>query len=697
MNRKTFLMRLWLSWIATVYQSLISLLLAPIKFLLAATPESTGVEPVIFYIAPNGNDEWSGKLREPNQFNTDGPWATSERVRNAIHELKHDQSGILNQPIQVFLREGNYFLKAPLMFTHEDSGQGNFSISYSAYQDEKPVISGGRQILGWQEVSLNGKRLWIAQLPDVENGQWFFRQLWVNGQRCTRARYPNQGYLQIADVPDTNPETQWNQGQSRFHFRNGDLKAWTTLDDAEVVVMAYWQEWRASITNIDESQQLIYFDQKSATRIKPGDLYYIEHAFELLDTPGEWYLQKRTGKLYYLPRPHENLSNVEVIAPVIPHLIHFKGTPETGQFVDNILFNDLTFAHAEWYKRGAAQAAFFVPGAVYLEGTRSCKFTRCTFAHLSSYALELADGCQHNHFVGCQIFDLGAGGIKIGEPLIQNNYNQQTFNNEIIDCKIYNGGHIFHSAVGIWVGQSYGNRITHNHIYDFYYTGISIGWTWGYGSTLAKDNIIEFNHIHHIGLLSNGDGPLLNDKGGIYTLGVQPGTVIRYNKIHDIQAFNYGGWGIYLDEGSSQILIEKNLVYRTRDGGFHQHYGKENIIQNNIFAFGTVAQIRRSTPEPHLSFTFERNIVYWQEGTLLFGNWADSNFLFDYNIYWQVGGKEIRFDNVSWQEWKAKGKDQNSIIADPLFVAPEQGDFRLSPNSPAFQLGFQPISWVRNQ
>ena len=104
-----------------------------------------------------------------------------------------------------------------------------------------------------------------------------------------------------------------------------------------------------------------------------------------------------------------------------------------------------------------------------------------------------------------------------------------------------------------------------------------------------------------------------------------------------------------------------------------------------------LAQVRRTRLEPHLSFTFERNIVYWKQGKLLDGRWGDFKFAFEHNIYWHTGEEDIRFANLSWDEWQAKGMDKNSLIADPLFIAPERGDFRLKPNSPAFKLGFKPL------
>src|SRR5262249_4189600 len=158
--------------------------------------------------------------------------------------------------------------------------------------------------------------------------------------------------------------------------------------------------------------------------------------------------------------------------------------------------------------------------------------------HVSSYALELARGCEQNRVVGCDLCDLGAGGVKIGEPAIRDETALQTHDNRVTDCRIHAGGRCFHQAVGLWIGQGFINLIALNAMHDFYYTGISVGWTWGYDKALAHGNVVEQNDIYDI-----GQG-WLSDMGGIYTLGLQPGTVIRANRFHDIAAHAYGGWGI---------------------------------------------------------------------------------------------------------------------------------------------------------
>jgi hypothetical protein len=331
---------------------------------------------------------------------------------------------------------------------------------------------------------------------------------------------------------------------------------------------------------------------------------------------------------------------------------------------------------------------------------RSCSFEQCRFTQLGNYGLELARGCQANRIRHCEFSYLGAGGLKIGETAIRTQAAEQSGNNEVSDCHIHDGGLMFASAIGIWIGQSPGNRVVHNLIHDFYYTGISIGWTWGYGPALASNNTVVLNHIHHIGVKSDGDGPILSDMGGIYTLGRQPGTIIRSNLWHDVAAIHYGGWGIYFDEGSSGIVAENNLVYRTTHGGFHQHYGETNVVRNNIFAFARDHQIQRTRPEPHVSFTFVTNIVYFDSGTLLTGSLKDNRMEFDWNDYFDAR-PDAKPDQLqlgpggTWQKWQERGHDRHSVVADPRFVAPKQNDFHLHADSPALKLGFQPFDLGR--
>jgi hypothetical protein len=182
-----------------------------------------------------------------------------------------------------------------------------------------------------------------------------------------------------------------------------------------------------------------------------------------------------------------------------------------------------------------------------------------------------------------------------------------------------------------------------------------VGWSWGYAPTRAHHNRILRNHIRDIG---HG---VLSDMGGVYTLGVSPGTVVEGNLIHDITSHDYGGWGLYTDEGSTGIVMRNNLVFRTTSGGFHQHYGRDNVIENNVLAAARDWQLQRTKVEEHTSFVFRRNIVWWNSpAPLVRGDWT-KGLETDHNCYWNAAGP-VRFPGqVKLADRQAAGQDEGSI------------------------------------
>jgi hypothetical protein len=684
-----------------------SLLLAILAGLapVASQPQAHAASPVTIFVATNGNDAWTGKQSEPVRGKNDGPVLTIEQ---ALKLSRHQRESNPGTPVSIVIRKGEYFLNAPVVLKPTDSG-----LAVKQFRKEKAVVSGGRPIRGWREATVGGLRCWETQLPADALNDGSFRELWVNGKRAVRARHPNHGYLAIAALPDKTAD--WTKGQRRFEFKSGDIKAFPGLTNAEAIAMTRWVESRLPITGIDESAHIINFSKRSVFQLDPGDLYYLEGAPEFLDQAGEWCLSPG-GLLRYAPLPRETPGDANVVAPRLAQVLRFEGAPDSGRVVEGVTFEGITFSHTEWCfpdgfasaanrpeidpspdpeVGGFAQAAIGVPAAVWGQGMRKCVFRNCEFVNLGTYALELGRGSSSNLVSHCTFASLGGGGIKIGETAIRSEPKLIASDNEVSDCTLENGGLMFHSAIGIWIGQSPGNRLLHNDIHDFYYTGISVGWTWGYATALASNTIVEFNRVHHIGVRSDGDGPILSDMAGIYTLGKQPGTLIRNNLWHDTAGLRYGGWGIYFDEGSSGILAENNIVYRTTHGGFHQHYGETNLVRNNIFAFARDYQLQRSRVEDHVSFSFQTNIVYFDSGVLFGSEWSGDKFRIDYNDYYDArtagGAKAINLGPCSWKDWQERGNDLHSILADPGFTSVAKLDFSLTKDSPALKLGFRPI------
>jgi hypothetical protein len=661
---------------------------------------SAPARDVVFYAGPRSSGVWYCE-------STNATMSGSESLvsdLSAMIEAVRTSRKLLgpNSHATIFLHGGTYELAAPLKLTPEDSG-----LTITAYGDETPVISGGQRITGWKNVP--GKPgWWETKIPSVRKGTWYFRSLFVNGRRAERARTPNAGSFfsmqgeRFGDKP------------VQFHFKFGDIKPeWADDPDIELVGLETWISYRLHIRTLNTESNSVQLSGDAAawTHETGGGRYFIENTMDALDTPGEWYLNRKTGVLTYFALPGEDLDHAEVFAPRLNTLVLFNGDFKAKCPVREVTLRGLTFSHTDWDMPAKGfvdgQAAVEISGDVRAEAATDCTIENCTFTLLANYALELGRGCQQDKVIGCDMTDIGAGGVRIGEANAQSNPFWQNHNHIITDNHIHDVGRIYPSAIGVLIQQSGTNLVAHNEIDHLYYTAISTGWTWGYEKTPCCGNIIEFNHLHDI-----GQG-VLSDMGAVYTLGPQKGTVVRNNLIHDVVSFSYGGWGLYADEGSSDILFENNIVYNTKTGGFHQHFGFENVVSNNIFADGQQWQLQFTRPEDHRSFMFVNNIVYWTQGGLLDGVFNKGQTLMKSNLYWNASSSTINFaptslqggeDNdqiaaarvkapvVSLEQWQAQGHDQGSIVADPRFVAPEKFDFTLEPDSPALKLGFKPIN-----
>ncbi|BDZ55607.1 hypothetical protein GCM10025870_26800 [Agromyces marinus] len=480
-----------------------------------------------------------------------------------------------------------------------------------------------------------------------------------------RPRHPRDGFLRIEEQEGLDPNGSFVgtlfDGADRFRYREGDLPDLVDETAVEVVVPHYWVQERMPIRSIDPERREIVSSLRSIFALRDDAAndfarYYLDNVGEAFgQVAGEWYLDAGAeggSVIRYAPRDGEDVATLEVRMPVLDVFVRATGTPEKP--VRGIRFEGVRFLEADFDEVPAAvppfgvredpmlpadgrfaadvQAASTVPAAVQFTYARSCAIIGGAVERVGGYGVSFGDGCRGNLVSGVRFDDLGAGAIRSGGSV---DASSEAFNsaNEVSDCEITRGGRVYPSCVAVLFQHGSHNVIAHNRISDFFYTGISVGWMWDYLDSPSQGNRIEGNHVFDL-----GQG-LLNDMGGVYLLGIAPGTVVLGNHIHDVQCANYGGWGIYLDEGSSYVVIEGNVVHDVSSQAYHHHYGREVTIRNNVWAYGGHGQVSITRPESHVSFTFERNIVVGDGSPGFMGTEGDRDvrnytILSDLNLFW---------------------------------------------------------------
>ena len=669
-----------------------------LAFLAALSAASLGIAADV-HVAVDGSDTGPGTEARPVRS-----------LRRALDRVREIRTAAPDRatPVVVEVADGRHELAATLVLSPEDSGTEKSPTVVRAAPSARPVVSGGCVVSGWQVDDVQGRPRWTSTLPDVASGGWRFAQLFVNDQRRFRPTLPAGGWHTIAGKIAPS-EAAAGKGHDRFAFSGDALRPdWANLGDIEVVAVHRWTMSRMPIAAFepnpeDPATRIVRFAGRTRANVDwcsfpKGNRFLVENVREALGEPGSWYLDRATGTLTYCPQDGETPATTTVIAPRLDRLVELRGDVAEGRFVTHVRFEGLTFAHGNWTLpeggQSFPQAEVSVGGAIAATAARQVVLSSCAVRHVGRYAIEFGAGCRDCTVERCELVDCGGGGVLIGTsggpqswgtPGIAAGPEGAVAGINVRDCTIAHGGRIHSAAVGVWIGHASSCTVERCDIHDLTYTGVSVGWVWGYGESRARDNQILRNHIYAIG---HG---VLSDMGAVYTLGVSPGTRVEGNHIHDITSHDYGGWGLYTDEGSTGITMRKNLVYQTSSGGFHQHYGRDNVIENNAFAAARDWQLQRTRVEDHTSFRFERNIVWWDRDVpLVKGNWT-KGLVTRGNCYWHAGGPVLFPGGEDLAARQVAGQDEGSIVADPRFADPVRGDFTLAADSPAVALGFEPL------
>ncbi len=567
-------------------------------------------------------------------------------------------------------------------------------------------ISGGVPITGWTRARENTYSAIVPELLSVN-------QLFVNDRRIVRTRVPmNQSdYLQYA-APLKDPI----QARYGFQYAPGQFE-YKSLSDAMVVVYHSWTTSHHYIDRLITENNTIFFTNPSdrpigAVGVQARRRFHIENVCEAL-VPNSFCFVNDTKTVYLMTDGSYDPLTAQVITSVNDFVLVLASDDAT-QPIHDLFVENVTIQHGAWnigrYEQADYQAAaFLTSAALFVANATSIVLSNVEISHTGTYGLWIKEGTTNIDLINSLVTDTGAGGVRIGQMISP--VPTPTCSITIISNEVSYGGNVFPSGVAVISHRAVDVLIADNIIHHHRYTGISVGWQWGYDPSSTSHVRIQGNYIYNVGQ------HILNDQGGIYTLGIQPGTVIAANVIKNVFSFSNFMWGIYLDEGSSQILVSSNVVYNTGWAALFQHYGANNTIVNNVFARASLlppphpdddypdGDIHIALAEAHTSWTFSRNIVYdTYHGTnhSVYNSAPMVLAPFDNNVYYNPYGTRLLFGSqqTSFEEWQQTGQDKNSVMENPLFVGDvNQCDFfTIQSNSPAAKLGFsnltKPLAWT---
>ncbi len=643
---------------------------------------------VHLYVAPTGNDAWSGRLAAPNRDQTDGPFATLEGAREAIRAMKK-AGGLPPDGVMVELSAGTYERDRTFELKVEDSGEADSPIVYRAAQGAEVRLVGGKVVTGWKRVTdpavLNRldpvargkimqadlKAQGITDYGQVASGGL---ELFFQDQPARLARWPNAGFVKIRDITEEAPNVIHGRKGSQvgdFHYEGDRPKRWT--DENDIWLHGYWfWDWSDEyqrVESVDLQQQLIRLAKPyHGSGYLRGARYYALNVLAELDEPGEWQLNRKTGLLYFLPPTPIERGN-----PMVSVLESLVNT----QDVSHVSFQGLILESV----RGTP---------IRVAGGTGTRVVGCTIRNTGDKGVEI-NGGQNNAVIGCDIYNTAGGGVTLsgGDLQTLTPAGNLAENNHIHHYSRWK--RTYTPAVGI---TGVGNLIRHNLFHDAPHNAVQLG---------GNEHIIELNEFHHVCLET--------DDVGAFYMGrdwTQRGNIVRYNYFHHLGKHG-GGVGvmaIYLDDWASGTKVVGNVCYKAGRavliGG-----GRDNTVENNVFVDCTPSVHVDSrglgwaksyfdgsdnTLVDRLNAVDYRNPPWSTRYPQLLTLYDDEPAIAKGNVIARnisVGGRWVDLlDGLTDEVVKLQ---DNLVDSDPRFVDREKENFRLKDDSPAFHLGFKPI------
>ena len=647
------------------------------------------------YVSPQGNDDQNGSAEQPIK--------TLQKAK----DLAASYAG--KQEANIILVDGTYYLDETLVFNFKDSGTEEFPINFRAAHEGAAVISGGKELsLNWQPYQ-NG--IYRASVDGDVN----IDQLYINGQRQRMARFPNA-------VEGKNVFDAWELIHTKEPDPKNDplnperIASWSNPEGAYVHAMhsALWGDMHWLVNGKNEDGSLDLEGGWQNNRPSPMHPRYrmAENVFEELDVPGEWFFNQAEGTLYYYPLEEINLASAKIEIVRLKHLIEFRGTKEKP--VRFINLQGLVFKHAaRSFMENKEQLlrsdwTVYRGGAIVYDGAEDCSVTDCEFDQLGGNSIFVNNYNRRLSFKSCYIHHGGANGIAfVGDPAMVRSplfrYGKQDFEKIdrtpgpkgdnypedclVEDCLITMTGRDEKQTSPVQISMAHKITVRHCSIYDVPRAGINISeGTFG-------GHVIEYCDVFNT-VLETGDHGSFNSWGRdrFWTPDIRETDaemkkdpnlfkldMLAPNTIRNSRWRCDHGWDIDLDDGSSWYTIYNNLLL---NGGLKMREGYHRTATNNI--------IINNSLHPHVWYpgsgdVFKHNIVFgayrpavMQRAIAADGKWGKE---LDYNLFATTQEDRDKF--------QLNGCDQNSMVGDPMFINPKEGNFTVKEDSPALKIGFK--------